>query len=157
MPKLNIGCDRWHIQGFINLDICAEIKPDLIADAIHLPFPSETFDEIYAGHVLEHIPLKANILLEWRRVMKPGADITLVVPDVEKGLTSYRNHLISLDTLNKIVFGSVDRPGQFHFQVFTSDIILECLRSIFKEIHFKPWSPYLVSQINWQTIVSAKR
>lgn len=50
-----------------------------------LPFPDNTFDEVYASHVLEHIPWTrtVNALKEAHRVLKPGGLLEIWVPDFE--------------------------------------------------------------------------
>ena len=59
---------------FVTLDIEASRKPDVVSDACRLPFASESFEAVYASHLLEHIsPRQAgNVLEEWGRVLKPS-------------------------------------------------------------------------------------
>jgi predicted SAM-dependent methyltransferase len=48
-----------------------------------MPFRNGTFDLVYASHVLEHIPwyhVEAT-LREWTRILKPGGQLELWVPD----------------------------------------------------------------------------
>jgi hypothetical protein len=53
--KLNVGCGYDRREGYLNVDLHAVHKPDLVADVTHLPMlPSESFDEILAQDVLEH-------------------------------------------------------------------------------------------------------
>lgn len=49
-------------------------------DAVHLPFPDDTFDRIIAAEVLEHVPDDRGALGELRRVLKPGGVIAVTVP-----------------------------------------------------------------------------
>lgn len=49
-------------------------------DAVHLPFPDDTFDRIIAAEVLEHIPDDHGAMRELRRVLKPGGTIAVTVP-----------------------------------------------------------------------------
>jgi hypothetical protein len=50
-----------------------------------LPFPDESFDLVYAAHVLEHIPWYQTLdaLRETARVLAPGGRIELHVPDFD--------------------------------------------------------------------------
>ena len=55
------------------------------------PFPSAHADAVYASHVFEHLsPASANLFLaEALRVLKPGAPIRLVVPDLLEHARAY--------------------------------------------------------------------
>ena len=44
-------------------------------DAQHIPFPNETFDVVLANHMLYHVPDKARVLSEIRRVLRPGGKL----------------------------------------------------------------------------------
>jgi len=49
-------------------------------------FADNTFDEIYASHVVEHLDYKdelSNTLKEWNRVLAPGGRIFISVPDLD--------------------------------------------------------------------------
>jgi SAM-dependent methyltransferase len=49
-------------------------------DGVHLPFPDESQDTVLAAHVLEHIPDYIPVLREWRRVLKIGGYLVVMVP-----------------------------------------------------------------------------
>jgi ubiquinone/menaquinone biosynthesis C-methylase UbiE len=86
MKKLNIGCGYDKLpteEGWINIDKAPQVKPDLIVDISQgLPFPDNSFDEIYSSHCLEHVfPDKFNfVLCEIGRVAKNGAILELDLP-----------------------------------------------------------------------------
>lgn len=69
---------------YITFDIEAKRHPDVVGDAGKLPFGEEEFEGIYASHVLEHLSPRAygNVLEEWYRVLKPGGEIWLRVPNL---------------------------------------------------------------------------
>ncbi len=54
---------------------------DVIADAAQLPFPAAALDYVASSHVLEHLPNPVRALVEWRRTVRPGGWLYLVVPD----------------------------------------------------------------------------
>jgi SAM-dependent methyltransferase len=84
---LEIGPGSYALPGFETLSICGGRYVDYVADASQtLPFPSNTFDLIYASHVLEHIPWYRTCaaLVEWRRILKPGGQLEVWVPDMFK-------------------------------------------------------------------------
>jgi len=51
------------------------------ADAIELPFPSDTFERVYCSEVLEHLPDPPAAIDEIRRVLKAGGVAVLSVPN----------------------------------------------------------------------------
>lgn len=85
---LNIGCDRWKLPGFINIDINPEVNPDLILDLNNLAehFNENSVDFIYAGHIFEHFEYKEslNIIKQCQSVLKPFRTLLAVVPDWRK-------------------------------------------------------------------------
>lgn len=85
MNRLNLGCGGHYIEGdWINIDLDTSRKLDRVADVRCLPYDDNSVDEIYAGHVLEHFAAchAVGILREWRRVLKEGCKLTVVVPDI---------------------------------------------------------------------------
>jgi len=155
--KLNLGCDQWKLEHFVNIDCDISVNPDVVADAARLPFRDDTFDEIYAGHILEHMHDPDLALIEWRRVLKPGGVITVTVPDIERGLEEYRARMISLDWLNQIAFGSEERDGQHHQQIFTDDILIDFMCKYFQNVKIIDDCPHLVARVRWQTIAEGKK
>ena len=53
----------------------------VVADLTRLPFPSETFDCVTCGYVLEHVPDPKVGLAELSRVMMPGARMLLLATE----------------------------------------------------------------------------
>lgn len=152
--KINLGCNDFKLDGFINIDSDPVTKPDLVADASHLPYEDNTVDEIYAGHLLEHFSYNEDVLVEWKRVLKDGGRITITVPDIEKGLRLHKEGKLSLTWVNDIVFGATDRDLQNHHQVFTESILTYYMRKHFKDVEILQDSPYLLAKVDWQTIVT---
>ncbi|WP_350353340.1 methyltransferase domain-containing protein [Microbacterium sp. A8/3-1] len=56
-----------------------------------LPFDDDTFDWIYAEHLLEHLSLRDAIawLTEARRILRPGGVLRLSTPDLELYMRGY--------------------------------------------------------------------
>ncbi|MGH7942131.1 MAG: class I SAM-dependent methyltransferase [Limisphaerales bacterium] len=52
------------------------------ADLLNLPFEAETYDFVFASHVLEHIQNDTRALREIRRILKPNGIAVLPVPVV---------------------------------------------------------------------------
>lgn len=82
--RLTVGSGRYRILGdFVHVDIDPSVNPDLVADARALPYEDASVDEIFAGHVLEHFDWDEGqqALAEWKRVLRPGGKLGVVVPD----------------------------------------------------------------------------
>lgn len=84
--KLHLGCGSKYIDGWMNVDMRKDIKTDKVLDfdKIPLPFKTDSFDEIKAEHVFEHLkcmllePIK--YMEEIYRISKNNAIITIEVP-----------------------------------------------------------------------------
>jgi predicted SAM-dependent methyltransferase len=89
--RLNLGCGRYHLPGFVNIDEDELAQPDWLVRVPPIPAPDATADEIYCGHLLEHFePDEADELLsECRRVLVPGGRLGVVVPDSRAVLARY--------------------------------------------------------------------
>jgi SAM-dependent methyltransferase len=82
--RLEIGPGEVRCDGFETLSIVNGSQVDYVCDAAKtLPFPENTFDVIYASHILEHIPWyqTRTALLEWLRILKKGGSLEIWVPD----------------------------------------------------------------------------
>lgn len=82
--RLNIGCGKQLIEGWINIDLIE--SADLVADVKNIPLPDNYADEAMAIHVLEHCYRweAPDVLKEWKRLLKPGALMAVEVPDIVK-------------------------------------------------------------------------
>ena len=70
--RLNLVCGNFPMKGFVNVDQIKEVKPDLLADATELPYEDDTVDEIYCGHMLEHLTWDEGqgALKHWLSILK---------------------------------------------------------------------------------------
>ena len=55
----------------------------------HLPFPAQSYDVVFASHVLEHIANDAAAIAEIRRILKPEGVAILPVPIVSEQTIEY--------------------------------------------------------------------
>ncbi len=81
---LEIGPGNSRIENFETLNVVKNEVSDFVGDATnHLPFHDNSFDLVYASHILEHVPWYQvqKILEEWKRVIKPGGYLEIWVPD----------------------------------------------------------------------------
>lgn len=91
---LDLGCGtrryelifREVVDSYIGLD-WPEIKgrafPDVVGDAVHIPFVDASFDVVLATELMEHLPSPQNFLLEVTRVLRVGGVLILSVPFME--------------------------------------------------------------------------
>lgn len=82
--KLELGCGRKDTPGYVRVDANPNIEADWHGDAIGpLPWADESFIEIRAVDVLEHISYWQTeaALAEWARLLAPGGRLYVQVPD----------------------------------------------------------------------------
>lgn len=97
--KLEIGTDpRNLIDDFETLSIHEFVNIDYVLDISKgMPFQNNSFDIIYASHVLEHIPWykSEDVLKEIHRILKPGGQLEIWVPDglkIAKALIAFEEN-----------------------------------------------------------------
>ncbi len=94
--KLNLGSGTQRSPGYVNADLYGG---DLRADATALPFKSDSFEDVQASQVLEHV-LRLNLAMrEIWRVLVPGGTLHADVPYGLQGLFNpYHVHAFSKKT-----------------------------------------------------------
>lgn len=86
--RLNLGCGNDIKQGYVNVDFRqthpAVMKVDL--SVLPWPFQDASADEILMLDFLEHFPYARTeqILREVHRILKPGGEVQIQVPDFEQ-------------------------------------------------------------------------
>lgn len=80
--RINLGCGRKKLEGYLNIDSNKKAKPDLIWDISKgLPFKDNTVEEINASHILEHLGDSFfTVMDEAYRVLKDGGRFNITVP-----------------------------------------------------------------------------
>ena len=80
--KLNLGCGNDIKAGFVNLDINPGHGVDVVhnLDKFPYPFKDDTFDEIRAYSILEHVADLMKTMSELHRILKPGGRLDIIVP-----------------------------------------------------------------------------
>ena len=92
--RLNLGCGLNKMVGFVNVDKYG--KPDQFWDLDITPYPwaDDSIDEIVLNHVLEHIGPWWDAFCECARILKPGGQLSINVPDASSDSAwTYRDHL----------------------------------------------------------------
>lgn len=83
--KLNLGCGRNPVPGWVNVDIAATPGVDVVADLdacrTHpLPFADNSVSQMRMEHVLEHIRDTLALMQELHRIAEPGALLAIRSP-----------------------------------------------------------------------------
>ena len=80
--RLNLGCGRSTLPGWVNVDAAALPGVDLVVDleTASLPYADDSVTEIQASHVLEHVRNALGLMQELHRVARPSAVATFRVP-----------------------------------------------------------------------------
>ena len=82
--RLHLGAGTDRRPGWINVDANPATRPDVVSLAQSLPmFPDRSVDVIEACHLFEHFTYDQALqaLREWHRVLKPGGQLFLEMPN----------------------------------------------------------------------------
>lgn len=85
VQRLNLGCGRNAIAGWVNVDSMKLPGVDIVADLDRcaetpLPFEADSIDEFLLSHVIEHLRAPLPLMQELWRIAKPGAKLTALTP-----------------------------------------------------------------------------
>jgi SAM-dependent methyltransferase len=82
LPILDVGCGINKYPGAIGLDRNPNTAADVIADLDHFPFPfaDNSFREVRAIHVIEHVANVIRTMEEFWRLLSPGGRAFIVTP-----------------------------------------------------------------------------
>lgn len=82
---LNLGCGTTALPNMDGIDI-KDFKQKYICDIDNenWPIPDGSYEGIHAWNILEHIRNKIHVMNEAYRVLMPGGEIEIIVPDVGK-------------------------------------------------------------------------
>jgi predicted SAM-dependent methyltransferase len=120
--KLHIGGKQAHPDWkIINIEPLPEV--DFVCDASKLDrFEDNSVAIIYASHVLEHFYYGidnelVNTLKEWRRVLEPGGQLLVSVPDLRTLCWLYNDPKLEISQrhhLMRIMFGGQTNQYDVH-------------------------------------------
>ncbi len=105
--KLNIGCGTDYKEGWINIDNNSDNniqKLDLNWDMRNpLPFEQDSIDYIFNEHFFEHLTPEdgVKVMVDLRRILKPGGTLRIAMPDLEVIVNSYQNVPLNKDPIIK--------------------------------------------------------
>jgi predicted SAM-dependent methyltransferase len=111
--KLNVGCGKVKLPGWVNIDI--EPDADLVLDIRNnLPFDNNSVDFIYNEHVIEHFTYEEGdkILTEFERCLKPEGVLRIATPDLDYIIQTYSSDWKTADWLSWPEFEFIKTRGQ---------------------------------------------
>ncbi len=140
---MHIVTRRLHIGGQVRtpgwevLDVNPGLCVDHVANASDLrAFENDTFDSIYASHVVEHFDYRDKLVLalqEWRRVLKPAGTLLISVPDLDvlARLFTDREGLSMGDrfTIMRMIFGGHSDPYDYHLVGLNEEFLIGFLNA----------------------------
>lgn len=125
-PRLNLGCGNDYRDGYINVDMNASHKVDLVSDVTWLQAIEDcSCSEALAQDVLEHIPRAraTTALREWNRVLRSGGKLVLRMPSLLHLLrilsSPDRQSVRDQKVLIQCLYGTQGYEGDFHLNGFT--------------------------------------
>ncbi|MBF0127950.1 MAG: methyltransferase domain-containing protein [Magnetococcales bacterium] len=133
--RLNIGGGRERREGWHNFNIKADPGVDFVGDCSDLGFfPDRCCDELYASHVVEHLPYQKLLpaaLSEFHRILKPGGSLSVSVPDLDTLSRLFLDPRLSLRErfhVMRMMFGGQMDREDFHYIGFNYPILEVYLR-----------------------------
>ena len=87
--KLDIASNQKGKNGFVAIDyLSGDIEHDLTKP---IPLENSTVDQIYTSHTLEHFKFNQIIFIlrECKRLLKPGSNLKICVPNAKLYIESY--------------------------------------------------------------------
>ena len=153
MVKLNLGCG-WRNFGKDWIHIDGGDYPHLdYKDITNLEFEDNSVDLIYASHVIKYFDINEvkEVLREWRRVLKPGGELRVAVPDFEAMNILYHNGKVKLEDIIGPLYGRMPMGGKMIYHKTTYDyesLYLLLYGLAYNEIERYDWRHYDVHRQN---------
>lgn len=132
--KLNLGCGQCKLEGYLNVDIDEELKPDEIVDITRpLPYADETFEEVIFFHTIEHITKQFHptIFSEVRRVLKPNGKFILGYPEFRVCAQYWIDNKRGMkDFWEACIYGRQTSKADFHVALMDSQEVKDVLLAV---------------------------
>jgi predicted SAM-dependent methyltransferase len=141
--KLHLGCGPRYIEGWYHIDVLDYPHVNRVALVEDLSFiPDGAALIIYACHLLEHFGRHryADVLREWRRVLRPGGVLRLAVPDFAAAARLYLKGDLprGIEDVRGLVSGGQKDEYDYHYMIFDEPSLTAALYDAgFDEV--RPW------------------
>ena len=144
--KLHIGCGQKFLPGYKHLDVLESEHIDYVCNASNLEMiDDESVSEIYACHILEHVRRDEAlpVLREWCRVIKPGGEIRIAVPDFDAVVAEYALNK-DASKIQGLLYGGQTYEFNFHYVAYDFDMLKELLEVAgFHDVRKYDWRDFL--------------
>jgi ubiquinone/menaquinone biosynthesis C-methylase UbiE len=103
------------------------------ADAAALPFPDGSFDVVIAMGLLDYVPSAADVLREFRRVLKPGGQAVVTIPkspSIFSPLRSSLGNLVKRHVFDLPPVGNIQSRASLRTLVEDAGFRLEAARPV---------------------------
>lgn len=122
LDQLHLGCGKRQVLGWLNVDYAnSDLNLDL--SCLPLPLPDSCFRVICSQQVIEHFELDSELvplLRELWRVAKPGCELWISCPSIEKICDAYQSGAIK-----KLIDARKRRFPSFEFDYPESHFVNE--------------------------------
>lgn len=124
LRKINFGCGYDKREDYLNVDVDPACEPDvLIVNDDYSVIPKNSFDEILANDVLEHVPRSRTsaVLLDWSEYLVVGGTLDVQTSSILGVAAQMSTAPTFADQFGWTIclFGNQAHPGDFHFTGFT--------------------------------------
>lgn len=151
--KLHLGCGNIRLKDFCNVDILSTHAVDVVSDISTLiNFNDNSIDLIYACHVLEHFSHEESlkVLKRWFEVLKPGGELRISVPDIDRIVRIYSKNWQHFQTPGNtpwigLLYGGQTDSYDFHKTGFNFCWMKHLLERMgFVNVHEYPHEPHFL-------------
>lgn len=157
MSKLNLGCGRSKIAGYINVDNEKSTEPDVIADFTStLPFEDASQDEVLLFHTIEHIQKRyhGQVFAEIRRVLAEDGIFMCSFPEFKHIAKNWLDNVGGQrDFWEATIFGRQIYPSDHHVCAVDS---ME-LAALLEQVGFRDIIVRMEPGHNYNTIVKCTK
>jgi SAM-dependent methyltransferase len=150
---LNLGCGRKPMAGAVNLDMSPNVGADVVHNlaTIPWPLPAETFREVYAFDVIEHLEDIVGTMEEIHRVCQQGARVHITVPHF-----SSANAFTDPTHRHQFSYFTFDYFDPDHGLAFYSHARFN--RSHRQIVFYPSWTNKIISRLaNWRPLAYEQR
>lgn len=139
--KLHIGPGDCYLPGWVNIDIFDNVKSDIHANASAIPYPMESFDLIYASHVLEHINRNMMLatLTHWFSLLNKSGVLRLSVPNFT-AICDYYQDTRDIKAVMGLLYGGQRMHKDIHCIAFDYESLANYLFTVgFTKVSLWDW------------------